>query len=138
MLLNCGASRRTCEDSLRAAQDPAVNVLPELLGLLLLATAVMVWQWLRQAHEMALALAQQACKDAGLQWLDNQVSLQSARLVRDRGQLRWQLDYQFDVSAQGTERRHGRLRLLAGQLAWIEMPTASGTAELWIPPDAST
>lgn len=116
--------------------DLTVNVLPELLGLLLLASAILIWQWLRQSHESALLLAQRACKEAGLQWLDNQVSLHTARLIRDRGSLRWQLDYSFDVSAHGTERKQGRLRMIAGQLAWIEMPTASGAAELWIPPDA--
>lgn len=112
-----------------------MNALPELLGLLLLAISVVLWQWLRQSHELALTTAQSACKEAGLQWLDASVTLLTIRFTRQDSHWHWQLDYSFDVSRDGRERRSGRLRLHGGRMLWIEMPAANGTAELWMRPD---
>lgn len=112
-----------------------MNALPELLSLLLIAVAVVVWQWLRREHEQAQSIAQAACKEAGLQWLDASVTLQSLRFTRQDGRRSWQLDYSFDVSGDGRERRIGRLRIHGGRLLWIEMPGDRDSGALWIKPD---
>lgn len=104
---------------------------PELFSLLAIATAVMVWQWLRGAHEHALATARAACQKAGVQWLDQSVALSRVRFAAEDGQWGWQLDYRFDLSRDGHERHHGRIRLHRGRVLWIEMPGREGP-ELWL------
>ncbi len=107
-----------------------------LIGMLVLACAVLAWQALRSMHERALAIAIRSCRDAGLQLLDSTVSLQRIRLSRIDGQFGWQLDYGFDVSADGQQRRHGRIRFHRGAQLWIEVPGADGGRDLWVVPDA--
>jgi hypothetical protein len=104
---------------------------PELFSLLAIAVVVMTWQWLRGAHEHALVAARAACQKAGVQWLDQSVALSRVRLAAENGQWGWSLDYRFDLSRDGHERGHGRIRLHRGAVLWIEMPGRDGP-ELWL------
>jgi hypothetical protein len=105
-----------------------------LMGMLVLACGVLAWQALRAMHERALRVAIASCRDAGLQLLDATVALQRIRLARAEGQLGWQLDYGFDVSADGQQRRTGRIRFHRGALLWIEVPGADNRRDLWVVP----
>lgn len=105
-----------------------------LMGMLVLASGVLVWQALRSMHERALRIAVSSCRDAGLQLLDATVALQSVRLSRVEGQYGWQLDYGFDVSADGQQRRTGRIRFHRGALLWVEVPGADNRRDLWVVP----
>ena len=99
-----------------------MNVALALLPLLLLATVVMVWQILHSFNERAVAIARNACQEAGLQLLDATVSLTRVRLTRKESGPAWMLDYGFDVSADGQTRSHGRMRFIGGALEWIDLP----------------
>lgn len=105
-----------------------------LFALLLLGAGVLAWQLLRAMHESALAVAQRSCGEAGLQLLDATVALQRLRWAREDGRWGWRLDYGFDVSSDGAERRHGRIRFHRGALRWVQMPGATGGRELWVVP----
>lgn len=105
---------------------------PALFGMLLLASGVLAWQALRAMHERALAIAQKSCREASLQLLDATVALQRVGMARAEGRLGVQLDYSFDVSADGQHRGQGRLRFHGGVLLWIEMPRADNSRDLWV------
>ena len=83
-----------------------------LMGMLVLASGVLAWQALRS------------------------VALQRVRFSRAEGQVGWQLDYGFDVSADGQQRRTGRIRFHRGALLWVEVPRGDGSRELWVVPGA--
>jgi hypothetical protein len=107
-----------------------------LMGMLLLACGVLAWQALGSMRELALRVAIASCRDAGLQLLDATVALQRIRLARADGELGWQLDYGFDVSADGQQRRSGRIRFHRGALLWVEVPGADNRRDLWVVPGA--
>ena len=103
-----------------------------LFGMLLLACAVLAWQALRAMHERALVIAAKSCREANLQLLDATVAPQRVSLARAERNLGWQLDYSFDVSADGQQRGQGRLRFHRGALLWIEMPRGDNNRDLWV------
>lgn len=103
-----------------------------LIAMLLLAATVLGWQLLRGMHEQAMAVAVRSCSEAGVQLLDATVALQQLRLAREDGQLGWRLDYGFEVSADGQQRRSGRIRFHRGALKWVEMPREGNQRDLWI------
>ncbi|MBK9654985.1 MAG: DUF3301 domain-containing protein [Rhodanobacteraceae bacterium] len=105
-----------------------------LFGMLLLASGVLAWQALRAMHERALVIATRSCREANLQLLDATVTLQRVRVARAEGSLGWQLDYSFDISADGQQRGQGRLRFHRGALLWIEMPRGDHSRDLWVVP----
>jgi len=108
-----------------------------LIGMLLVASTVLVWLSLRGLHERALGIAVSSCRDAGLQLLDSTVALQQLRWAREDGQFGWRLDYNFDVSADGQQRRIGRIRFHRGALLWVEVPRDQDQHELWVAPRKS-
>ncbi len=106
--------------------------------LVLLGSGVLVWQLLHAQNERAVAIAREACREAALQLLDATVSLQALRLRRQDGELGWTCDYAFDVSADGVNRVHGRLRLHSQRLVWIDIPRGPGGSDLWMAPSGSS
>ncbi len=109
-----------------------VNGIVALGLLLLLGIGVIAWQLLHGLQEKAIVVARNACTEAGLQLLDSTVSRQSLRLGRSDGTFGWIVDYGFDVSADGQNRIHGRLRFLSGRLAWIDLPRGASGSDLWM------
>jgi hypothetical protein len=76
------------------------------------------WLWLdgARAREMAVGLAQRACRDRGVQMLDQAVALRRLGLRwRSRG-LRLRRVYRFEFSEEGVGRRTGYLVLLGLEL----------------------
>lgn len=82
------------------------------------------WYWYAgmQAREQAVAVGRRACRDAGLQLLDESVALRRTRLARnDQGQLQFQRDYQFEFSDTGDNRRPGMIRMLGDRVEWVSL-----------------
>lgn len=82
------------------------------------------WYWYAgmQAREQAVAVGRRACRDAGLQLLDESVALRRTRLARNGlGQLQFQRDYQFEFSDTGDNRRPGVIRMLGDRVEWVSL-----------------
>ena len=82
-----------------------------VLGLLLGG----VWLWLDslKTREIGLRAAESACREEGLQFLDETVAIRSVRLARDEGgRLRLRRVYVFEYSDTGDNRREGSVTML--------------------------
>ncbi len=94
-----------------------------LFVLLALAAAVTFWFSGRAAAENAAVHGRQACKHAGVQWLDQSVHQVRLRLGRDaRGSLRWQRQYRFEYSDGGQDRHAGLITMLGSDLESLVGP----------------
>ena len=94
----------------------------ELIGLFVLFSAGW-WLWSNlQAREIANRAMREACRREGLLFLDDTVGLASLRPVRDdMGRLRWRWVYDFEYSDTGRNRRRGRVAVVGGIVAAIEI-----------------
>jgi hypothetical protein len=89
--------------------------------LLLLMAGWLLWDTLR-ARERANAAMRAACADQGLFFLDDTVSLQSVRPIRDdEGRIRLRRAYHFQYSDTGHNRRDGSITLLGDQVMSLEL-----------------
>jgi len=81
--------------------------------LALLVVLSIGWLWLdgARAREMAVGLAQRACRERGVQLLDQAVALRRVGLRWYRRGLRIRRVYRFDFSEEGVGRRTGYLVL---------------------------
>ncbi len=92
--------------------------------LLLGVFAAVGWYWYAgmQAREQAVAVGRRACRDAGVQFLDESVAVRRIRLARNgQGQLQFQRDYHFEFSDTGDNRRPGFVRMLGERVEWISL-----------------
>ena len=101
--------------------------LPEILAVLLLAAAGwLVWDSLK-ARETANKAMRAACAQQALLFLDDTVSLQSVRPVRnDDGHVTLRRVYRFQYSDTGHNRRDGTLTLLGADVSSLELSTLQG------------
>lgn len=92
--------------------------------------ALVAWARGLGFRERALALARQACQRAGVQLLDESVSLAGLRPVWHRGVPAIRRTYQFEFS-RGGDRRAGFLRFIGGrpEAVWLDHPEGG----LWNP-----
>jgi hypothetical protein len=76
------------------------------------------WLWLdsARAREMAVGLAQRACRDRGVQMLDQAVALRRLGLRWQSRGVRLRRVYRFEFSEEGVGRRTGYLVLLGLEL----------------------
>ena len=91
-----------------------------LLGLL----GAIGWYWYigMQAREQAIVVGRRACADAGLQFLDESVSLSRTRFARNSGgQLQFLRDYRFEFSDTGDNRRPGVVRMRGNRVEWVSL-----------------
>ncbi|HEV2979219.1 MAG TPA: DUF3301 domain-containing protein [Casimicrobiaceae bacterium] len=92
--------------------------------LLLVFTAAAVWfvfDALR-AREAAIRVARRACKEHGLQLLDDTVQGWRMRLARDpEGVARVRRTFMFEFSEDGFARRTGSLVMLGGQVESLQL-----------------
>jgi hypothetical protein len=104
-----------------------MNSLCAILTLLLLG-----WFWLDslRAKELATGVCRAACKQRGLQFLDQTVALSRLRVRRTFDGLRFRRVYRFDFSEEGAGRRSGHLVLLGLDLEEISfgLPEHPGDA----------
>ncbi len=104
-------------------------MLTAIIVLALFGTIVLTWANMREAAEVAIWHGRRACEDAGVQWLDHTVMLESLRLRRAAdGWIRPLRRYRFDFSTDGHDRHRGQLELLGAQLQWLRLPTPAPAA----------
>lgn len=97
------------------------------LALAALAIALWVWTDGLRAKERALLHAQRACQATHVQLLDQTLALRRVGLIRrDLGGLALRRSYQFDFSAQGTDRRKGAVTLLGLVLEGVTLEDGTG------------
>jgi uncharacterized protein DUF3301 len=94
------------------------------LIVLFAAVAATAWFWYdsMRAREAAHAAGRDACLRAGLQLLDDTVTLTSLRPVRDsRGRFALRRVYVFEFTDTGDNRRQGSVVLLRGIAGGVEL-----------------
>lgn len=96
--------------------------LPEIAALFLCVIAGwIVWDTMK-ARETANAAMRAACDRRGLFFLDDTVSLQSVRPMRDAdGRVRLRRIYRFQYSDTGHNRRDGSIMLLASHVIALDV-----------------
>jgi hypothetical protein len=102
--------------------------MPSLLILMIvLGLGSALWSAARAAAERAEAVGRDACRVAGVQWLDQTVHASGLRLVRgEDGRLGFQRSFRFEYSEDGSDRHIGRLVLRGERLVGFSGP-ARGT-----------
>ncbi len=96
-----------------------------MLALISLLAALAVWQNALKARDLARMLGHELCAKAGVQLLDQSVSLAGLGLTRNaQGHLRLRRNYRFEVSIDGRDRHRGSLTLLDGRLLSWSLPVA--------------
>ena len=92
---------------------------------LLILVIVLAWLWMDslQKRDIAVAMGRQAAERCGLQFLDETVAISRLWAARDeRGRMRLQRTYTFEVSDTGSDRLSCSLTLLGRKLQNLEMP----------------
>lgn len=85
------------------------------------------WQDSLRTRERAIRAAAQACHEVNVQLLDQTVSLESIKPIRNkRGRLVLQRIYSFDFSAIGYERRSGRTIMAGQSLRQVQLDNLEG------------
>lgn len=101
--------------------------MPTLI-ILMIATAIVVsiWNANRAAAERAEAVGRNACRAAGVQWLDQSVHAIAWRLYRhDSGWLGMERTFRFDYSIHGDDRHVGRMVLRGDRLVSFSGPVTT-------------
>lgn len=90
----------------------------------------------RDAAELAARIGRDACRAAGVQWLDQAVHATGIRLRRhDNGWLGLERSFRFEYSEDGHDRHIGRLVLFGGRLVGFSGPTRAAQALVRAAPD---
>ncbi|GIX26824.1 DUF3301 domain-containing protein [Pelomicrobium sp. G1] len=96
----------------------------EILAFVVLAAGLVFWYDALRAREAALKAGKALCERAGVQLLDETVSVAALGLGRDAdGRLAIRRRYRFEYSDTGNNRREGRIvllgtRVLEARLEW--------------------
>ncbi|MDB6164193.1 MAG: hypothetical protein JWL98_1625 [Xanthomonadaceae bacterium] len=100
--------------------------MPTLLILMaLLAAGFAAWSAARAAAERAEQVGRDACRVAGVQWLDETVHASGLRLQRgEDGRLGFERSFRFEYSHDGSDRHVGRLILRGDRLVSFSGPLA--------------
>ncbi len=94
-----------------------------MLLLMILGAAALVWQSALRARDRAVRASRELCGRAGVQLLDQSVSLRRIALVRQRsGGFALRRHYSFDVSTDGTNRHPGSLQFDGARLENFSLP----------------
>jgi hypothetical protein len=103
-------------------RGPPLIGLPEVAALLLLVfLGWLVWDTLR-AREHANTAMRAACERSGYLFLDDTVSLNAMRIVRDDdGRARLSRVYHFEYSDTGHNRRNGSITMTADRVTALRM-----------------
>jgi Protein of unknown function (DUF3301) len=98
--------------------------------LLLLALACTVWLWMDAlgARERAIRYGRELCRSAGVQLLDQTVSLKRIRIARVDGLPTLVRRYGFEISLDGRDRHRGHLELKGYHLGAWSLPQTSDPA----------
>lgn len=95
------------------------------------AAVFALWSAGRAAAERAEAVGRDACRAAGVQWLDDSVHATGIRVVRHgNGWLGLERTFRFDYSIDGDDRHAGRLVLRGDRLVAFSGPVTRAPARL--------
>lgn len=89
-----------------------------------LALAGLSWFWLDsfKAREAGLTAVRAACREEGLQLLDETIALASLKPQRnEEGRMVWARVYEFEFTQTGDTRRKGRVHLLGNRVTLLNM-----------------
>ena len=103
--------------------------MPTLLILMLLfAAGFFYWSSARGAAERAETVGRNACRAAGVQWLDQTVHADGLRLRRGHdGRLGFERSFRFEYSVDGSDRYAGRMVLRGGELVSFSGPAQAAS-----------
>lgn len=106
--------------------------MPTLIILMIVAAmGFSFWNSARAAAERAEVLGRDACRIAGVQWLDHSVHAVALRLCRkDDGWLGFERTFRFDYSHDGQDRHAGRLVLRGDRLVSFSGPVTPAPARV--------
>ncbi len=94
-----------------------------LIVMICAALGFALWSSARAAAERAEQVGRDACRAAGVQWLDETVHASGLRLRRgDDGRLGFERSFRFEYSEQGDDRHVGRLVLRGDRLMSFSGP----------------
>lgn len=98
----------------------------QLIFLAVVVAIVLFWLSSDAAHRLARDAALAACRRAGVQFLDQTVSLARIRVARGDFALALRRTYRFEYSPDGVNRLAAEVRVLGGQAycADIVLPAA--------------
>lgn len=102
--------------------------MPHSTLLTLLVIAALVWFWLDglRAREQALKECRRACRQAGVQLLDETVALSALRLVPEAGRLALERRFGFEFSLNGDARHGGRIILRGRRIVSVQLEHPDG------------
>lgn len=96
-----------------------------------IAAAAWLWHDSMRARERTLIACRRACRQAGVQLLDETVALSRLRLARNsQGHLVIARRYHFEFSLEGNDRRAGWVRLLGTEVVILQMDFPEGSTLL--------
>lgn len=99
-----------------------------LILMILGAMAFAFWSDSRAAAELAGQVGRNACRAAGVQWLDQTVHADGLRLRRRAdGRLGFERSFRFEYSEDGVDRHIGRLVLRGGELVAFSGPARAAS-----------
>ena len=103
--------------------------MPTLLILMMLFTAgFFYWSAARAAAERAEDVGRNACRVAGVQWLDQTVHADGLRLRRGHdGRLGFERSFRFEYSVDGSDRCIGRMVLRGNELVSFVGPAQAAS-----------
>ena len=97
-----------------------------LLALVLFGFAGLVWWRLLQGKEQARRAAGKACREHGLQLMDDTVVLEAIQKSADIPSGPYELRYRFDFAFEGILRKGGMVLVASGLPTRVIIPTSSG------------
>lgn len=106
---------------------PDLGGLSAMLLVLGLAAGIWFWSDSLRAREQVTGACARVCQEMQLQFLDETVALAQLRLARSAsGWLELRRVYRFEFSTTGTDRWHGRARLVARRVESIQLEHPGG------------
>ena len=97
-----------------------------LLALVLFGFGALLWWRLLQGKEEARQAAATACREHGLQLIDDTVVLEAIQKSADVPGGRYELRYRFEFAYEGILHKGGTVLVAAGQPTRVIIPTSSG------------
>ncbi|MBT2745451.1 MULTISPECIES: DUF3301 domain-containing protein [unclassified Lysobacter] len=106
--------------------------MPTLILLMIFgAAAFSFWSAGRAAAERAEVVGRDACRAAGVQWLDQSVHSIGLRIIRqESGWLGFERTFRFDYSIDGEDRHVGRMILRGDKLIAFSGPVNREPSQL--------
>ncbi len=96
----------------------------EIISVLILGALAWLWLDSLKAREIAVKAGRAACEAEGLLFLDDTVSIEGLKLVRDAGgQVRIQRAYAFEYSDTGDNRLKGSVVMLGHRVMLLNVGT---------------